>query len=115
MPYTAYSIHHVSLNTLSLNHYILFYSDLNGVYSKYLFNRDLNLGCLVYMLSLHFSGSKFLINLQRQSRTRKICSVYVKNFKEIKRLKSLQAKAKAYRACMMQVLVNILNGLLFFQ
>ena len=67
------------------------------------------------MFSLCFSGSKFLINLQQQFRTRKTCSVYVKNFKEIKRLKNIQAKAKAYQACMMQVLVNILNGLLFFQ
>ena len=32
------------------------------------FNRDLNRGCLVYMFSLHFSGSKFLINLQRKFR-----------------------------------------------
>ena len=30
-----------------------------------LFNRDLNRGCLVYMFSLSFSGSKFLINLRR--------------------------------------------------
>ena len=27
-----------------------------------LFNRDLNRGCLVYMFSLRFSGSKFFIN-----------------------------------------------------
>ena len=38
-----------------------------------------------------------------------------KNFKEIKRLKSLQVKAEAYRASTMEVLVNILNGLLFSQ
>ena len=31
-----------------------------------LFNRDLNRRCLVYMFSLRFSGSKFLINLRRQ-------------------------------------------------
>ena len=37
-----------------------------------LFNRDLNRGCLVYMFSLRFSGSKFLINLRRQFRVRKI-------------------------------------------
>ena len=37
-----------------------------------LFNRDLNRGCLVYMFSLRFSGSKFLINLRRQFRARKI-------------------------------------------
>ena len=36
------------------------------------FNRDLNRGCLVYMFSLRFSGSKFLINLRRQFRVRKI-------------------------------------------
>ena len=32
------------------------------------FNRDLNRGCLVYMFSLRYSGSKFLINLQRKFR-----------------------------------------------
>ena len=37
-----------------------------------LFNRDLNRGCLVYMLSLRFSGRKFLINLRRQFRVTKI-------------------------------------------
>ena len=37
-----------------------------------LFNRDLNRGYLVYMSSLRFSGSKFLINLRRQFRVRKI-------------------------------------------
>ena len=36
------------------------------------FNRDLNRGCLVYMFSLRFLGSKFLINLWRQFRVRKI-------------------------------------------
>ena len=34
-------------------------------WNKLFFNRDLNRGCLVYMFSLRFSGSKFLINLQR--------------------------------------------------
>ena len=34
-------------------------------------NRDLNRGCVVYMFSLRFSGSKFLINLRRQFRVRK--------------------------------------------
>ena len=33
-----------------------------------LFNRDINRGCLVSMLSLRFLGSKFLINLRRQFR-----------------------------------------------
>ena len=37
-----------------------------------LFNRDLNRGCLVYMFSLRFSGSKFLTNLRRQFGVRKI-------------------------------------------
>ena len=35
-------------------------------------NRDLNRVCLVYMFSLRFSVSKFLINLRRQFRVRKI-------------------------------------------
>ena len=39
-----------------------------------LFKRDLNRGCLVYMFSLRFSGSKYLINLRRQFRGRKIFS-----------------------------------------
>ena len=43
------------------------------------FNRDLNRGCLVYMFSLRFSGRKYLINLRRQFRVRKIF-VYVKFF-----------------------------------
>ena len=40
--------------------------------SLFLFNRHLNRGCLVYMFSLLFSGSKFLLNLWRQFRVRKI-------------------------------------------
>ena len=39
------------------------------------FNRDLNRGCLVYMFSLRFSSSKFLINLRRQFRVRKMFSL----------------------------------------
>ena len=35
-----------------------------------LLNRDLNRDCLVYMFSLRFSGSKFLINLRRQFRVK---------------------------------------------
>ena len=31
--------------------------------NKILLNRDLNRGCLVYMFSLRFPGSKFLMNL----------------------------------------------------
>ena len=37
-------------------------------------DRDLNRGYLVYMFSLRFSGSKFLINSRRQFRVRKIFS-----------------------------------------
>ena len=38
-----------------------------------LFNRDLNRGCLVYMFSLRFPGSKCLINLHVKCfRVRKI-------------------------------------------
>ena len=40
----------------------------------YFFNRDLSCGCLVYIFSLHFSGSKSLINLRRQFRVRKTFS-----------------------------------------
>ena len=36
------------------------------------FNRYLSRGCLVYMFSVRFSGSKFLRNLQRQFPVRKI-------------------------------------------
>ena len=39
-----------------------------------IFNRDLNRDCLVYMFSLYFSGSKYLINLRRQFRVRKTFS-----------------------------------------
>ena len=41
---------------------------------QFLFNRDLNQGCLVYMFSLRFSSSKFLIKLRRQFRVQKIFS-----------------------------------------
>ena len=44
-----------------------------------LFNRDINCGCLVYMFSLRFSGSKFLMNLRQQFRVRKSFSC-TKNF-----------------------------------
>ena len=37
-----------------------------------LFNRGLNRGCLAYMFSLRFLGSKFLINSRRQFRVREI-------------------------------------------
>ena len=39
-----------------------------------LLQRSLNRGCLVYMFSLRFSGSNFLINLRRQFRERKFFS-----------------------------------------
>ena len=51
---------------------------LGNVLKSLLFNR----GCLVYMFSLCFSGSKFLLNLRRQFRVRKIflytrfCGIY---------------------------------------
>ena len=38
-------------------------------------NRDANRGCLVYMFSSRFLGSKFLINLRRQCRVVKfVCA-----------------------------------------
>ena len=43
-----------------------------GVQNQYgFFYRDLNCGCLGYIFSLRFSGSKFLINSRRQFRVRK--------------------------------------------
>ena len=44
------------------------------------FNRDLNRGFLFYMFSLRLSGSKFLINVRRQIRVRKMFFMYVKFF-----------------------------------
>ena len=38
---------------------------------SYFFNRDVNRGRLVYIFSLRFSGSKFLLNLRRQFHVRK--------------------------------------------
>ena len=37
---------------------------------SYLFNRDLNRGCLVYTFSLRFLGSRFVINIRQQFRVR---------------------------------------------
>ena len=54
------------------------------------FNRDLNHSCFVYMFSLRFSGSKFLINLRRQFRARKVFFEYVKVFVQ-KVLRDLQS------------------------
>ena len=45
---------------------------MNSFYVKLCSNRDLNRVCLVYIFSLRFSGSKFLINLRRQYHVRKI-------------------------------------------
>ena len=53
---------------------------LTGDFNINLFNRDVNRGCLVYMFSLRFSGSQFLINLRRQFCVRKIFFAYVKFF-----------------------------------
>ena len=62
-----------------------------------MFNRDLNHGCLVYMFSLRFSGSKFLINLRRQFRVRKIFRTQLfAGFEVILRLKLLFRKWVAY-------------------
>ena len=44
------------------------------------FSGDINRSCLVYMFSLHFSGSKCLINLRLQFRARKFFFLYVKSF-----------------------------------
>ena len=44
----------------------------DSAYVEIYFNDDLNRGCLVYMFSLRFSGSKFLIDLLRQFRVRKV-------------------------------------------
>ena len=46
-------------------------------------NRDLNRGYLVYMFSVRFSGSKFLINLRQQSRVPKtfhLCKIFRAQF-----------------------------------
>ena len=43
-----------------------------------LFSGDLNRGCLVYIFSLRFLGSQFLINSRRQFRVRKtfrVCKI----------------------------------------
>ena len=50
----------------------VFYRLPASLIDKLYFTRDLNRGCLVYMFSLRFSGSRFLINLRRQFRVRKI-------------------------------------------
>ena len=57
----------LSLQSLSIRRLLKIFSR----FEICLFNRDLNRGCLVYMFSLRFSRSKFLINLRRQSCVRK--------------------------------------------
>ena len=60
-------------------------------------NRDANRGCLVYMFSLRFLGSKFLINLRRQFRVRKIFRTQVfAGFACILCLKLLYRKCVTY-------------------
>ena len=61
------------INIYVFIHYF-FEKELVTLCNFFLFNRDLNRGCLVYMFSLRFSGSKFLKNLQRQFRVHKIFS-----------------------------------------
>ena len=69
------------------------------VYDSYFFNRDLNRGCLVYMFSLRFSGSKFLINARRQFRVRKIFRTQLfAGFEAILFLKLLFRKCVTYVA-----------------
>ena len=64
-----------------------------------LLNRDLNRGCLVYMFSLRFSGSKFLINLLWQFRVRKIFRTQLfAGFEVILCLKLLFRKCVTYVA-----------------
>ena len=66
---------------------------------KVLLNRDLNRGCLVYMFSLRFPGSKFLIILRRQFRVRKIfhTQVFVFVFKiTIPKMRNLRRRLLFY-------------------
>ena len=53
---------------------ILYIKECLFVCTKILSQSRLNRGCLVYMFSLCFLGRKFLINLRRQFRMRKIFS-----------------------------------------
>ena len=54
------------------------YSGELHLLKSFLFNRDLNRGCLVYVFSLRFSWSTFLLNLRRQFRVHKIFFVHLK-------------------------------------
>ena len=52
-----------------------YHSCIAGIFIMiYFFNPNLNRGCLVYMFSLGFSGSKVLINLRQPFRIPKIFS-----------------------------------------
>ena len=55
-----------------------------------LFNRNGNRGCFVYIFSLRFSGSKFLMNLWQQFCARKTFFVYL-NFFAYRFLRDLQS------------------------
>ena len=62
------------------------------------FDRDFNRSCLVYMFSLRFSGSQFLIKLRRQFRVRKIRTQLFAGFEVILCLKLLFRKCVTYVA-----------------
>ena len=70
-----------------------------------LFNRDLNRGCLVYMFSLRFFGGKFLINLWRQFRVRKIFRTQV--------LRDLQSFHFIFKIIIRKFVTYVLTRLLF--
>ena len=76
-----------------------------------LFNRYLNRGCLVYMFSLSFSGSKFLLNLRRQFRVGKIFFVYTK-FSVHRFLRDLQSSHFAFKITFSKMR-NLCSRLLF--
>ena len=59
---------------LRINNRLMNTKSVDFIVFHWLFNRDLNHGCLVQMFSLCFSGSKFLINLRRQFGALKIFS-----------------------------------------
>ena len=67
------SINNSSCNTAyDQRYYTIFSIIVNICFKKLnLFSRNLNRGCLVYMFSFRFLGSKFLLNLRRQFRVRK--------------------------------------------
>ena len=65
----------------------------------------------VYMFSLRFSGSKFLITLRRQFRLRKFFFVYV-NFFEHKFLRDLQSPHFMFKIIILKM-PNLCSRLLF--